>query len=286
VDRIALETTSVAVLADGATPAEIANARGHLLETFVAQLLSTQGYGEPSTENLNVTSEGVEIDVAATHRVTKDQLLCECKAYSSNIRVPLLTSFLGKFALARADDPSCHGLFVGLPRLTSEGREKAKAAEEKLGGFRYIGSSDVCALLAAAALLPSIEDGPDLTADPTVVITEHGLTLAARELDPVTRHAFRVVVWTRSGVVPDPILRLIERGWAENLPVTSLGAETGVFPVRVGAAPTVVDVRGSSSDFEYQLPAAPAFFVGRKSVAAELLLRPSKRPTGLVGFGV
>jgi hypothetical protein len=269
-ERIALETTSVAILAEGSTPSEVANARGHLLETFVAQLLSTQGYGEPTTENLNVTVEGVEIDVAATHRVTHDRLICECKAYSSNIRAPLLTSFLGKFAMAKADDPACHGLFVGLPRLTPDALEQAKSAEQKLDGFRYLGSYDVCDLLADAQLLPSLADGPSLAADPTVIVTEHGLALAARELDPETRHAFRVVVWTKAGLVPSPLLRLVERNWAEALPVVTLGAETVAVPIRVGAAPTVVEVQGSTSDFEYQLPAAPAFFVGRKLVASGL----------------
>jgi len=67
-ERIAVETTAVVVLADGPSPGDAAHRRGHLFEAFVAQLLATQGYGEPTTEHLNVTSEGVEIDVVARHR--------------------------------------------------------------------------------------------------------------------------------------------------------------------------------------------------------------------------
>lgn len=269
-ERIAVETTAVAVLAQGLGAGEAANKRGHLLESFLAQLLATQGYGEPRTENRNVTAEGVEIDVVAEHRVTRHRLVCECKAHSSNIRAPLLTAFLGKFALARADDESCQGLFIGLPRLTSEAKEKADAAEEKLDGFRNLASYDVCKLLADADLLPGLDEGPALKADPTLVITEHGLALAARELDPQTRRALRLVVWTQSGDVPDPLLALVETGLAEGLPVAPLGTEAHAVPLRPACAPTIVEVQGSSSDFEYQLPAAPAFFVGRKAVSTEL----------------
>jgi hypothetical protein len=280
VERIAVETTAVVVLADGASTADMSNNRGHLLEVFVAKLLATQGYEQPRTENLNVTAEGVEIDIAATHRLTKERAICECKAYSSNIRVGPLTSFVGKYALELADDPTCKGFFIGLPRLTPEAREKADDAERKLAGFRYLGSFEVCDLLASAGLLPSLDDGPTLKADPTLVISEHGLALAASELDPDSRRALRWVVWARAGRPPAPLLALVERNLASGLPVAALGADAPVVPVRVAGPVTIVPVQGSSSDFEYQLPAAPEFFVGRKEVVADVARQIINRSTG------
>lgn len=268
--QIAVETTNVAVLAEGSTSQAAANAKGHLFESFVSTFLSTQGYGAPTTENLNVTSEGVELDVVAVHGVTGHRLLCECKAYSSNVRAPALTSFLGKLALAQADDSSCQGLFVALPRLTPEAKEKADAAELKLNGFRHLSSYGLCTLLSDAKLLPSLDDGPDLTADPMLVISEHGLALAARELDAKTRRPIRIVLWTRSGSVPDPVLTLAEKFLADGLPVVAQGSSGAPLPVRLDPPQPIVEVQGSSSDFEYQLPAAPAFFVGRKTVASQL----------------
>jgi len=269
--RIAVETTAVAILADGPTPAAISNARGHLLETFLAQFLATQGYGPPRTEHLNVTSEGVEIDVVATHRVTGHQVLCECKAYTTNISVGLLTSFLGKFALAKADNSGVQGLFVGLPRLTAEGLEKANAAQTKMPGFHYIGSTDLLELMQSAALLPPIPQDAGILSEVTVVVTEHGLAMAAAELDPDTRRVGRWVIWGRSAIVPAPIISLVERDLAAGLPVAGLGAEPATIPLRIAASPTIVEVKGSTSDFEYQLPAAPPFFVGRKTIASTLL---------------
>ncbi|MEU6723458.1 restriction endonuclease [Nonomuraea wenchangensis] len=279
-DQIAIDTAAVLVLADGGSPSDIANRRGHLFEAFMARLLATQGYGEPRSENLNSTSEGIELDVVARHTVTGERIICECKAYSSNIRAPHLTSFLGKFALARADDSRVHGLFVGLPRLTPEAKEQAEAAQKKLPGFRYMGSYDVCKLLEAAQILPSWSDGPAIKSDPTVVITEHGIVMAACELYPETRRAQRWLVWSRSGDVPEPVISLIERELAKGLPVTSIGRQRAVVPVRMPSPPNIIEVQGSSSDFEYQLPAAPAFFVGRKTVSKSLLDRIVTRTHG------
>ena len=269
-EQIAVETTNVAVLAEGTSAQAVANAKGHLFEQFISTLLSTQGYGSPKKDNLNVTSEGVELDVKAVHGVTGHTLLCECKAYSSNVRAPALTSFLGKLALAQADDPSCHGLFVALPRLTPEAKENADAAESKLKGFRHLSSYGLCALLEEAKLLPSFDGGPTLKADPMLLITQHGLALAARELDAKSRRPTRMVVWSRSGAVPDPILVLVEKALADGLPVAAQGASSSLLPVNLDPPQPIVEVQGSSSDFEYQLPAAPAFFVGRKTVAGQL----------------
>lgn len=269
--QIAVETTAVVVLAEGESAAEIRNKRGHLFEAFVAQLLSTQGYEEPRMENLNVTSDGIELDLQASHRVTGQRLIAECKTYSSNIGAPMLTSFVGKFALALMDDQHLNGLFVGLPRLTQPAREQAEEAQRKFPGFRYVGSLDVCQLLEKASLLPSIDSGPQLKSDPTVVISEHGLAMAACELDPESRRASRWVVWSRSGSVPSPVLSLVEHHLAKGLPVSRVEEETPSVPLRVPPPISVVEVQGSTSDFEYQLPAAPAFFVGRKTVLSDLL---------------
>ncbi|MEU6860310.1 restriction endonuclease [Glycomyces sp. NPDC046736] len=270
-DQIGLETTDVVVLADGSSVSDISNKRGHLFEAFIAKLLATQGYNDPHPERVNLTKEGIELDVEARHSVTGDRIICECKAYSSNIPAHMLNAFLGKFAIGRSDDPRLHGLFIGIPRLTQSAREQAELAQEKLSGFRYLGSYEISKLLESAGVLPRLDEGPKLKSDPTIVITEHGVVMAACELDPETRHARRWVTWSRQNPVPSPINRLVERELAKGLPVISVGEQNAIVPVRLPDPPNIVEVQGSSSDFEYQLPAAPAFFVGRKSISEELL---------------
>ncbi len=222
----------------------------------------------------------MELDVQARHNVSDERLIAECKAYSSNVRVPLLTSFLGKFALARADDNRMQGLFIAIPRLTPQAKEAADAAQVKLPGFRYLGSYEICQLLQKANVLPSWDGGPEIRAEPTVVVTEHGVVLAACELDADTRRASRWVTWARTRDVPSPVVRLIERHLSKGLPVVRAGHEAGAVPIRVPSLPKIVDVQGSTSDFEYQLPAAPEFFIGRKALAHSLLEKLKSRRSG------
>jgi hypothetical protein len=277
VERIAVETTAVVVLAEGPNDGAVSHARGHLFEAFIAKVLATQGYEEPRTENLNVTKEGVELDVTARHRVTRHRIVCECKAYSSNVGVPALVGFIGKLALEQDEDPQVHGLFVALPRLTADAREKAAAGEAKRPNFRHMGSHELCELLKNAGLLPAINDGPTLCSDITLVVTEHGIALAAHELDPQTRRASRVVVWNRSGVVPEPLVALLGRSFGGGVPVVPAGTNASRVSVSRAAAPSIVEVRGSTSDFEYQLPAAPKFFIGRKGVVERVVGRVTSR---------
>jgi Novel STAND NTPase 1/Restriction endonuclease len=280
-DRIAVETTQVLVVADGDSTSAVSNKRGHLFEAFVAQLLGALGYEEPRTERLNVTSDGIEIDVEAKQKVTGHPLIAECKAYSTNVSADLLSAFLGKYGVRRMKDSKLVGLFVALPRLTANGLEQAQDAETVYDGFRCLGSYEVVELLEKAQLLPPEDRGPSPRTDPTVVITEHGLALAAKALDPKSRKATKVVVWAAS-IVPDPVLDLVTRSpLADGLAVVREGDEAAAAaPLAMREPPTIIAVRGSSADFDYQLPSAPRFFVGRKSVSSELGRRITTADSG------
>lgn len=268
---IGVETTAVVVLAKGATTAEVSANKGHLLEDLLAQLLGELGYEKPTVESLRVTAEGIELDVTAKAKVTGQQLIAECKAYSSNISAGEFTSFMGKYLLAREDNRQLAGIFLGLPRLTAGGKEQADRLAEKASLFRYLSSAGVCRLLQEAALLPAVSEGPKLGSDITVVITRHGLALAAHELDSKSRRAKALVLWTRTGSVPEPLRMLVESSsLANGLPVVIAGDAAEKVPAKSDADPSIVSVRESTSDFEYQLPAAPRFFIGRKEVATGL----------------
>jgi predicted transcriptional regulator len=279
--QIVVPVTSVAVLATADSKQKQSDLRGHLLEDFLGLLLGRLGYGAPTTDSLRTTSEGIEIDVTAEQKVTGQKLMAECKAYSAPIAAHHLNAFAGKYLLAREDDPQLAGIFLGLPNLTAAGKEQADALSSKVSVFKYLSSVDVCGLLKDANLLPSIDQGPSLKSDLTVLITEHGLALSAIELDPESRRAVQLVVWNRENLVPDPLKKAVEASpLAEGLPVAALGSPRMVVAPRSVAEDSIVVVRGSSSDFEYQLPAAPKFFVGRKGVSETLggIVRDSLTP--------
>jgi Restriction endonuclease len=118
------------------------NARGALLESFVANLLATRyGYEQPTTSNLNITADGIEIDVVATHRLTGQRAIVECEAFTRNVAANELTNFYGKLTVARFQSPSTTGLLFALPRLTSNGEEQARTISESDSNFRYIPAS-------------------------------------------------------------------------------------------------------------------------------------------------
>jgi hypothetical protein len=111
-----------------------------------------------------------------------------------------------------------------------------------------------------------------LTSDPAVVVSEHGIYAACLELDSDTRKPRRALVWAAAGAVPSTVLEVVAAAtYAQNCPVADAREPMlAQDAVRLEPSPVIVTVAGSRSDFEYQLPAAPKFFVGRKRLIGDL----------------
>jgi hypothetical protein len=137
----------VLVLAEGATPAAVSNARGHLFESFVARLLHSYGYNDPTTERLNVTSDGIELDVIASHDMSHQAAIAECKAYTSPVAASMLGTFHSKLITRRYRDPDTHGFFVAIPRLTANGQETAEEIAANDPGFHVLTARGIVDLL-------------------------------------------------------------------------------------------------------------------------------------------
>ena len=91
VERITIQDYQVLVLAHGDTPAGAANARGHLFEDFIALLMKEFGFDAPSRRDLNVTSEGIELDVVLRNTFTNEIAFAEGKAYATNVKAQAST---------------------------------------------------------------------------------------------------------------------------------------------------------------------------------------------------
>ncbi|TDT28531.1 restriction endonuclease [Streptomyces sp. BK208] len=279
-ERLAVQDHQVLVLAAGDTVAARNNAKGHLFENFVALLLHEYGYEAPTTSDLNVHSDGIEIDVSATNTITHHKAIVECKAYTSNVRAQACTSFIGKLQLARYEtEDNVFGYFFALPRLVAEGEEVARKARTKDKHFRYFNVTDVVDLLRKRQLISELPESNSaatrLLSDPAIIITEHGIYSCAKSLDRATHRADSVLVWgTEATCVPEPVIELLEGdSYATGLPIrTTQGEDPRRTPATLEdeALPTIVRVRGSTEDFEYQLPASPQHFVGRGSAVQDL----------------
>jgi hypothetical protein len=266
---MAVQDTHVLVLADE----DSRGGRGGLFERFVAKLLADQyGFEDPTTRNLNVTAEGIELDVVAKHRLTGGTAIAECKAYTRSVKAAELTNFYGKLAIERFVDPRAFGLLCALPRLTSDGQEKAREIEASDSGFRYLSADDLAVAMRQGGLIADQPASVGDASDQAVIITEHGVYAASIALDSVQRTSVRVALWAVNGPVPESVRGLVAASdYAAGLPVYDAGASQPALSQARETAPVMLTaVVGSTSDFEYQLPASPRFFVGRGGAVKRL----------------
>ena len=70
---------------------ESENAKGELLENLCKKVLSAMQYDV--TQRVRLT--GLEVDLLATHRITKETVFVECKAHNSSIQSDVINKLLG-----------------------------------------------------------------------------------------------------------------------------------------------------------------------------------------------
>lgn len=269
---ISLSELTILVLASGTTPQAQANARGHLFEVFVARLLQRYGYEEPNFSNLNVTADGIELDVVVRHQLTFTRAIAECKAYSRPVKANELTNFYGKLAADRLEgEAGTFGFMVALPRLSPDGEEKARTISARDTSFRYLGEQDVLSALGDLEFIAKEPDGLGTVSDHAVVITEDGIFRACVALDGEARTPLYVAVWGVDESVPQATLDLIQEN-PYSAGLVAIDVRDGAQRARNMAdaseaeASILATVVGSGSDFEYQLPASPQYFIGRKAL--------------------
>ena len=269
---LALPDPTVVVLAEGATKGAADNARGHLFERFVATLFHLYGYSEPSIESLNVTADGIELDVVANHAISGQKMIAECKAYSSPVSAAMLGTFHSKLVTRRYKDPTTQGYFVVLPRLTANGKEQADEIASNDSGFKVLTARSVVDLLKSRQIIAECPISNIFSSDPAVIVSEHGVYAACMEVDANSRRPSRVLVWSPDNSVPDPVLETLSRDrYSQGAPVVDAREPLPPRPNQIAdSGGIIVAVTGSQSDFEYQLPASPKYFIGRKGLIGSL----------------
>jgi hypothetical protein len=185
-----------------------------------------------------------------------------------------LSAFYGKLAADRLGGGDTFGVLFALPRLTADGIEKAREISLKDRSFRYLSADDLASALRQDGLIADVPETILDSSDHAVVITEHGLFAACIVLDSAERTPTSVAVWSSGGTVPQKVADLLRTSdYTGDLPVVEAGARHVNHPLTAAAsapAPLLTTVAGSSSDFEYQLPASPRYFVGRKVLVDKL----------------
>ena len=218
-------------------------------------------------------------------KLTGGQAIAECKAYNRNVKAAELAAFYGKLTIERFEDATAFGLMVALPRLTADGEEKAREIEAKDSAFKSCLANDIGASLQRDGVVAGLPESMVDVSDHAILITEHGVFAACIELDAAQRTPVRVAVWGTAGEpVPSVVIELLsDSDYALGNAVFDVAANPASPGPSLAAAPAplLTPVVGSASDFEYQLPASPKFFVGRRAVV-ERLGRFADAPRGSV----
>jgi hypothetical protein len=252
-----------------------------LFEAMMIQVLHHYGYSIDRI--LQADAAENEIDIAGTHISTGSPFFADCKFYETAVSASKLQAFYGKYMTRWHKDKRCHGLLIALPGIDRSAREFYLEHIE--------GNPQVTALLYEEdQVIKAISRNPG-SVDPDI---------AAKRIPRITGKPGKFfLLYTEKGVfwvhpitsqgkkIPDRIAIFNEKG----IPIfdrPTLSYLTKLYPalddfenITVGGAAVlqpslfqdadeIVEIRGGDGCFDYQYPAAPEHFVGRKALLNEL----------------
>jgi hypothetical protein len=263
------------ILVSDKTDAAVNRHRGKLFESIMTDILSKDGY---SVDDIHHTDPHLtELDIDGKHVETGFPIYAACRYSETFVSERDLQAFYGRYMVRWHEDNQCRGLFIVLPGLDEAAgiffREHIKN-NEHVTVFLYE-ENDV---LKAISEMPG-HVGPGQLADR--IPPDKGETG-----ESILLYTKRGMFWARPITscgknAPDKIALFDVRGApvSDRSVIAFLGnlcpalsdfdciqvdktvlLQAGLFP----DADPVVEVSGSSKCFEYQFPASPKYFVGRK----------------------
>ena len=270
------------ILAPGESPQQKAQARGSLFEHLTAHVLRHMGFEMPGAPNVNYA--GMEIDIDGQHSVTGVPLYVECKCYATEVDSPQFQQFFGKYMTRWLKDKRCQGLFVALPGLNSHARGLYKEncennheitvrlfEEEQVLEAMY--STNIVA--RPEVFSKNIGAGMGQPGDYTFLYTPRGCFAVQFVISSGASIPDSVALFDSSGDFVgnhetidyltdlDPELKTFNIIHHEN-------PQTEVETREHDHLDQIVEVRGSSTCFEYQFPASPEHFIGRLDALDQL----------------
>ncbi len=263
------------ILAAGSSPEARAQARVKLFDAMMSQVLHHYGYRIHRILGEDSTAMGMEVE--GKHRATGLPCYAECKFSETRITAPEFQAFYGRFMTRWHKDKNCRGLFIALPGINSaaHGFYREHIAGNSEAATRLYEEDDV---INAVSNIPGVV-GPEVCArgvaremgklgNCSLLCTDKGLFWAQYITSLGKETQDRVALFdTRGSPVSDPsfldyLTQLYpELDSFENIAVAGRAAfQPGLFQ----DAEEIVEVRGGSEFFEYQLPASPEHWVGEK----------------------
>jgi Restriction endonuclease len=269
--------TRLKIIADGASDKAKSNARGKLFEEVSAQILRHNGY-EIDSKRTNVTYSGMEIDIEGRARVTGLPLYAECKCYSSDIISEKIQTFYGKYMTKWFSDKRCHGLFIAIPALNSHamGFYRDNCESNDRITIRLLQENQVLNALIESKIVISpdeisrkINHSMGTPGDKVLVCSDFGFFWLQYIVPTGSGIASKIQIFDSLGhaIFERDTLDYFSRLIPEIREFEIINNFKERYPSKTAEiSETIVELRGSSSCFEYQFPASPEFFVGRPDI--------------------
>lgn len=269
------------ILAKGKSIHEEANKRGKLFEQLIAEIFRYYGY--EISNILNTNYAGMEIDIEGVQTITKTPIYAECKCYENFINSPELQKFFGKYMTFWLKDQKYQGLFVALPGVNSHARGYYKEYLENDNKItvKLLEEQDIIKAIInknthinPQALAGNIKKNIGTPGDCLYLYTDKGLFCVQFIIFPNEGTPNGIIFFNENGdnfSDKQTISYLLElNNDLVNFKIISENRTIYKDTESVNIEESIVEVRGSSSTFEYQFPASPEFFVGRLDIFKEL----------------
>jgi len=274
----------IKILASGDSPSAQANARGHLFEDFMADVLRHSGYIIESKPNVNYA--GMEIDIEGKTRINNIPIYCECKCNEKEIDSKNFQAFFGKYMTKWIVNPHCQGLFIAIPGINSHARGfyNTNCKDDTKFNVKVLNEDDVIKIITTSGLTAShdlIAESINKTTyevgDWSIIYSDRGLfwiqyVLRKGEGTPTSLMIFD----SKCNLIKDSLtieyLKSLNFELVNFQIILDSDKKNIDHPTKIETHDEqIVTVKGSSSCFEYQFPAAPKFFVGRKREKPEIV---------------
>jgi hypothetical protein len=266
--------SKIVIVADGRSQQEINQKRGKLFKKLIRIILDHLGY---NVENLSILHSGMEIDIEGSSKLSGVPLFAECKCYEIEVDAPKLQQFYGKYMGFWRKNPKSHGIFIALPGINGSamGLYKDFYKTDKDITFNLLQEKEVIEFLIETkviitpdSVLASIPDTLGKPGEWLIIYSELGLFYAVYIIPEGSAIPSRISIFNSSGkpitdkATLDQLFRLYPEFSSFEIVTININKKS-LEVVENPDIEEIIEVKGSSSCFEYQFPASPPFFVGR-----------------------
>ena len=270
------------VLASGSSNQAQATARGKLFEQLMTSVLRHYGYQIDRIANVNYA--GMEIDIDGKAIATGIPIYAECKCYATDVDSPKFQAFFGKYMSRWLLDKRCQGLFIALPGINSyaKGFYRENCEQNKDITVRLMEEEEVLNAMYGTGLVSrpevfreAIPTSVGTAGDTLIFYTDQGC-FVGQYIIPIgvgVPNSISLFDAKGNSITSSDTIDYVTNLWPELGDFALLPVDTDLpvrEPTTILEAEQIVEVRGSSSCFEYQFPASPEFFVGREVILKDL----------------